>query len=93
MLIALFIERRSEQHGQCILAVFNRIKQLEGKLATLTVINSALQNENETLRHDLAAAKAPKSASETELQELQEEFAHRLAAADKTIFSLRVRPC
>lgn len=67
-----------------------RIKQLEGKLATLTVINGALQNENETLRHDLAAGKAPKSTTETELHEMREEFTRRLAAAEKTIASLRV---
>jgi len=67
-----------------------RVKQLEGKLATLTVINGALQNENETLRHELESARAPSSATESDLQELQEEFTRRLATADRTIASLKV---
>lgn len=67
-----------------------RVKQLEGKLATLTVINGALQNENETLRHELKSARAPSSATESDLQELQEEFTRRLATADRTIASLKV---
>lgn len=67
-----------------------RTKQLEGKLATLTVINSALQNENETLRQQLESAKAPSSTTDAELRELQEEFTRRLATADKTITSLKV---
>jgi len=125
-----------------------RLRQCEGKIATLTVINSALQKKNEELRR--AAAQEPASHSEAELrvrppargcsgvrlrvqavrwrcraaaaphkrsgrrspapgsgaarratltlsprprarQELQEEFTRRLAAADRTIASLKVR--
>lgn len=69
-----------------------RTKQLEGKLATLTVINGALQNENESLRQELAKARTPSSTTDAELHELQEEFTRRLAAADRTITSLRVCP-
>ncbi len=67
-----------------------RTKQWEGKLATLTVINGALQNENETLRQELARARTPSSTTECELRELQEEFTRRLATADRTITSLKV---
>ena len=67
-----------------------RIKQLEGKLATLTIINGALQNENETLREEVASARAPRSANDAELHELQEEFTRRLATADRTIAGLKV---
>ncbi|BDA46997.1 probable TATA element modulatory factor [Coccomyxa sp. Obi] len=69
--------------------VQDKTKQLEGKLATLTVINGALQNENESLRQELAKARTPSSTTEAELHELQEEFTRRLAAADRTITSLR----
>ena len=36
---------------------------MEGKLATLTAINSALQSENEGLRQRLAQAAAPSTAT------------------------------
>jgi hypothetical protein len=36
-----------------------RVKSYEGKLATLTAINSALQSENEDLRRQLKQAAAP----------------------------------
>jgi hypothetical protein len=55
----------------------------------LTVINGALQNENNTLRHDQSAA-GRQPATEAELHELQEEFTRRIAAADRTIASLKV---
>ena len=76
-----------------LLHVLPRIKQLEGKLATLTVINGALQNENEALREEVASARAPRSATDDELRELQEEFTRRLATADRTIASLKVLGC
>lgn len=56
----------------------------------MTVINRALQNENETLRHDQSAAGRQPNATEAELHELQEEFTRRIAAADRTIASLKV---
>ena len=56
----------------------------------LTVINGALQNENETLRHDQSSAGRPSAATDAELHELQEEFTRRIAAADRTIASLKV---
>ena len=40
-----------------------RVKSYEGKLATLTAINSALQSENEDLRRQLKAAAAPTTAT------------------------------
>ena len=43
-----------------------RLRKCEGKIATLTVINSALQKENEELRR--AAVQAPASHSEAELK-------------------------
>ncbi|EIE21880.1 hypothetical protein COCSUDRAFT_47970 [Coccomyxa subellipsoidea C-169] len=67
----------------------DKTKQWEGKLATLTVINGALQNENETLRQELAHSRTPSSTTECELRELQEEFTRRLATADRTITSLK----
>ena len=56
----------------------------------LTVINEALQNENEALRHDQSSAGRQPAATEAELHELQEEFTRRIAAADRTIASLKV---
>ncbi len=56
----------------------------------LTVINGALQNENETLRHDQSSAGRTPSATDAELNELQEEFTRRIATADRTIASLKV---
>ena len=60
-------------------------------MATLTVINGALQNENETLRHDQASDGRPQAATDAELHELQEEFTRRIATADRTIAGLKVR--
>ena len=59
-------------------------------MATLTVINQALQNENETLRHDQSSAGRQPAATDGELHELQEEFTRRIAAADRTVASLKV---
>ena len=44
----------------------SRLRQCEGKIAMLTVINSALQKENEELRR--SAARAPASHTEEELK-------------------------
>jgi len=59
-------------------------------VATLTVINGALQNENETLRHEASSASPSATALQAELDELQEEFTRRLATADRTIAGLKV---
>ena len=69
-----------------------RLRQHESKLATLTIINGALQKENEQLRKGLEAAQQPSSLAEEELLDLKEEFARRLGAADRTVAELRVRP-
>ena len=68
-----------------------RLRQHESKLATLTIINGALQKENEQLREGLEAAQQPGSLAEEELLDLKEEFAHRLGAADRMVAELRVR--
>ena len=70
-----------------------RLRQHESKLATLTIINGALQKENEQLREGLEAAQHPGSLAEEELLDLKEEFARRLGSADKTVAELRVRLC
>lgn len=44
----------------------SRLRQCEGKIAMLTVINGALQKENEELRR--AAAQGPASHTEEELR-------------------------
>ncbi|MEW5302309.1 MAG: hypothetical protein WDW36_005109 [Sanguina aurantia] len=66
-----------------------RSKQYESKLAALTIINSALQKENGKIKRDLARSAAPPTDAEEEIQELQEEFAVRLASADRTAEGLR----
>lgn len=66
-----------------------RVRFYEGKLATLTIINGALQTENEELRERIAAADEPTSNAEEELQDLKEEFTRRLGAAQKTISDLK----
>lgn len=52
--------------GDLLVLALHRLRQCEGKIATLTVINSALQKENEELRR--AAAQEPASHSEAELR-------------------------
>ncbi|KAK9797071.1 hypothetical protein WJX73_002474 [Symbiochloris irregularis] len=69
-------------------SLLDKVKHYEGKLATLTAINGALQQENEDLRADLEA-REPNADTETDMQELQQEFATRLAAADKQIATLK----
>lgn len=67
----------------------DRVRQYEGKLATLTVINGALQTENDDLRAELESAREPTTDAEMELLELREEFARRIATADKTNAALK----
>lgn len=66
-------------------------RQYEGKLATLTAINSALKSENDTLRQQLDEAAAPRSNAEEELLELKAEFTTRLGQHEKKIQGLKVR--
>jgi len=54
----------------------------EGKLATLTAINSALQAENGKLRNTLEVSQTPSKVSE-----LQEEFSRRLAVAERKVIA------
>mmetsp|Transcript_18990 Transcript_18990/g.52955 ORF Transcript_18990/g.52955 Transcript_18990/m.52955 type:complete len:620 (+) Transcript_18990:307-2166(+) len=62
-----------------------KLKQYEGKLATLTAINGMLQSENDKLREDLEIAQNPTTDAEEELAELKEEFAERLGEADAQV--------
>ena len=68
----------------------HRNRQYEGKLATLTAINSALKSENDTLRQQLDEATAPQSNAEEELLELKAEFTKRLGQHEKKIQGLKV---
>lgn len=67
-----------------------RVKQYEGKLATLSVFNNALQKENTQLRNELEECRAPQSATDQEVLELKQEFTRRMATADKDIARLKV---
>ena len=66
-----------------------RVKQYEGKLATLSVFNDALQKENTQLRDALEDSNVPRSATDQEVLELKQEFTRRMAAADKDISRLK----
>ncbi len=55
----------------------------------MTAINSALKSENETLRHQLDEAAAPRSSAEEELIELKQEFTRRLGQHEKKISTLK----
>jgi len=68
-----------------------RMKQYEGKLATLTAINGVLQSENDKLKQELEQARNPTTDAEEELAELKEEFAERLGEADAQVAKLKVR--
>lgn len=70
-----------------------RVKQYEGKLATLSVFNDALQKENTKLREELEDAQTPRTATDEEVLELKQEFSRRMAAADKDLSRLKVWPC
>lgn len=70
--------------------MFCRIKHYEAKLATLTVINGALQQENDQLKEEAESYGVHEDTSKTaraeqELAELQEEFTKRLGVAEKTV--------
>lgn len=66
------------------------MKQYEGKLATLSVFNDALQTENNELRAELERQQVPKSATDQEVAELTQEFSRRMAAKDKDLSKLKV---
>ena len=66
-----------------------RVKQYEGKLATLSVFNDALQKENTQLRDALEDSSVPTAATDQEVLELKQEFTRRMAAADKDISRLK----
>eukprot|EP00898_Chlorokybus_atmophyticus_P004610 jgi/Chlat1/514/Chrsp103S01110 len=71
----------------------DRIKHYEGKLVTLTVINGALQGENDKLRDENARLLEEGDGREhddaedakAELAALQEEFAQRLGQAERQV--------
>ena len=67
------------------------MRQYEGKLATLSVFNDALQKENNGLREDLEKSRAPKSATDQEVAELTQEFSKRMAAKDRDLGKLKAR--
>lgn len=67
------------------------VKQYEGKLATLSVFNDALQKENNGLRAELERGQAPKSATDQEVAELTQEFSKRMAAKDRDLSKLKAR--
>lgn len=66
---------------------------MEHKIAALTALNSALTVENEDLRSQLEnfLDEADGQSTAADLNELQEEFAKRLGAADRNVAELRVR--
>ena len=66
-----------------------RVKAYESKLATLNIIHSAVQKENEDLRTELEQAQPAGSATDEDLAELKEEFSRRLGSADQTIARLQ----
>ncbi|CAM6106145.1 unnamed protein product [Calypogeia fissa] len=65
-----------------------RIKHYESKLVTMTVINSALQNENEKLKED-AVKLQHGGGPDQDLAELQEEFTKRLGIAERTASNMK----
>lgn len=65
------------------------MKQYEGKLATLSVFNDALEKENNELRAALEKSRAPKSATEQEVAELTQEFSRRMASKDRDLSKLK----
>lgn len=64
-------------------------RHMRASLATLHIIHSAVQKENEELRTELARAQPPGSATDEDLAELKEEFSRRLGSADQTIARLQ----
>lgn len=69
--------------------LLDRVKAYESKLATLNIIHSAVQKENEELRTELEQAQPPGGATDEDLVELKEEFSRRLGSADQTIARLQ----
>ena len=67
------------------------MKQYEGKLATLSVFNDALEKENNELRAAMEKARAPKSATEQEVAEITQEFSKRMASKDRDLSKLKAR--
>ncbi len=68
-----------------------RTKQYEGKLATLSVFNDALQKENQKLRDELEQNGAPVSATDQEVADLKQEFSKRMASQQKEISRLKAK--
>lgn len=66
-----------------------RIKHYESKLMTVSVINGALQSENDKLKEQVQASIGSTGRAEKELNELQEEFTKRLGVAEKTAFVMK----
>lgn len=66
-----------------------RVKAYESKIATLTIIQGAVQKENETLRAELKQAEQPGDVTGEEVLQLKDEFTRRLGAADQTIARLQ----
>ena len=66
-----------------------RSRSYESKLATLSIIHKAVQNENASLRTELELAQQPGTATEEELSDMKEEFSRRLGSADQTIGRLQ----
>ncbi|KAL3680158.1 hypothetical protein R1sor_023114 [Riccia sorocarpa] len=65
-----------------------RVKHYESKLITMTVINTALTNENEKLKED-AAKFLSSDGSVQEMNELQEEYTKRLGVAERTAANMK----
>ncbi|KAL2613094.1 hypothetical protein R1flu_024786 [Riccia fluitans] len=65
-----------------------RVKHYESKLITMTVINSALTNENEKLKEEVAKFLSL-DGSVQEMTELQEEFTKRLGVAERTAANMK----
>lgn len=68
------------------------MEQLERKLASLSAVNSALRSENEQLMQRVEELEDSKdSDDERELDELQAEFAERIAKSDRQLAAAKVR--
>ena len=66
-----------------------RMKQLEKKVATLNILNSALKAENDELKDRIASQGASGPAPDAaELEELKEEFAERLASMENKLLGV-----
>jgi regulator of replication initiation timing len=63
---------------------------IERKVASLTAINGVLRGENEELRQRVAELEDRSNDDDTDLADLQAEFAKRIGQADKQLADLRV---